>query len=146
MKIENFKKSREEMDLKQKDIAILFDLHFSTISGWETGKDTIPLAKLIDYANQYNYSLDYLFGIVSHNKKYSKANVNLQQLAENLRKLRKDNHMTQAEVAEKLNTTQAAYSHYETGLNLIPTIFLYGLTKIYKPFSIDILFNRKHIQ
>lgn len=51
--------------------------------------------------------------------------------------------MTQIEVATRLNTTQAAYSHYENGIYMIPTTFLYGLTKIYKSFSIDELFNRK---
>ena len=33
---------------------------------------------------------------------------------ENLRKIRKENHLTQAEMAEKLNITQSAYSQYET--------------------------------
>ena len=33
------------------------------VSGWETGKDTIPLKRLIKYANHYNLSLDYLFGL-----------------------------------------------------------------------------------
>ena len=42
--------------------------------------------------------------------------------------------MTQVQVADKINTTQASYAHYENAVNLIPTIFLYNLTKIYKPF------------
>ena len=60
MIIKNFKESRELLDIKQKDIAEFFGVHFSTVSGWETGKDTIPLERLIDYANKYNYSLDYV--------------------------------------------------------------------------------------
>ena len=40
----------------------------TTISGWETGKDTIPLEKLVRYANEFNLSLDYLFGIISRNE------------------------------------------------------------------------------
>lgn len=51
--------------------------------------------------------------------------------------------MTQEEVANKINTSQAAYAHYENNVNLIPTTFLYNLTQIYKPFSIDNLFGRK---
>lgn len=50
---------------------------------------------------------------------------------------------TQVEVAKKLNTSQSAYSHYETATNIIPTAFIYGLTQIYSPFSIDELFGRK---
>lgn len=143
MIVKNFKKSREEMELKQKDIASFFNLNFTTISGWETGKDTIPLYRLIAYANHYNYSLDYLFGLTNKNIQYSNIIIDLNLLAINLRNLRKKNHMTQIEVATRLNTTQAAYSHYENGIYMIATTFLYGLTKIYKSFSIDELFNRK---
>ena len=100
MIIKNFKNSRENIDIKQKDIAEFFNLNFTTISGWETGKDTIPL-------------------------------------------IRKRNAMTQEEVAKKINTSQANYAHYENSQNLIPTIFLYNLTLVYKPFSIDKLLGRK---
>jgi len=143
MIIQNFKSSRENLELKQKDIAELFSLHYSTVSGWETGKDTIPIERLIDYANEYSLSLDYLFGIVTTNKKYYPIKIDLLQLAHNLTELRLQNKYTQVEVAKKLNTSQSAYSHYETATNLIPTAFVYGLTKIYKPFSIDELFGRK---
>lgn len=37
MIVKNLKNSREELQLKQKDVAELFGLHTSTISGWETG-------------------------------------------------------------------------------------------------------------
>ena len=60
MLVRNLRESREELDLKQKDIAAVLNVHFSTVSGWETGKDTIPIKQLIKYANLYNYSLDYL--------------------------------------------------------------------------------------
>ncbi len=145
MIIQNFKISRENLDLKQKDIAELFNLHFSTISGWETGKDTIPIERLIEYANEYSLSLDYLFGIITTNKKYYPIKLDLLQLAHNLTELRLKNKYTQTEVAKRLNTTQSAYSHYETATNIIPTAFIYGLTKIYTPFSIDELFGRKKI-
>lgn len=143
MVIQNFRESRELLDLKQKDIANFFNIHFSTVSGWETGKDTIPLNRLIEYANKYNYSLDYLFGVIRYNIKYKPIELNKESLAKNLRILRKKNKMTQKEVAEKLNTTQPSYAHYELGTNLITTTFLYNLTMIYKPFSIDALLDRE---
>ena len=89
MIVKNFKKSREEMELKQKDIASFFNLNFTTISGWETGKDRIPLYRLITYANHYNYSLDYLFGLTNKNIQYSNIIIDLNLLAINLRNLRK---------------------------------------------------------
>lgn len=143
MILKNLRASREDLDLKQKDVADFFDLHFSTISGWETGKDTIPIERLIDYANEYSLSLDYLFGIISKNETYEPLEFDLDLLAKNLTELRLKNKVTQVFVAKKLNTSQSAYSHYENALNVIPTTFIYGLTKIYKPFSIDELFGRK---
>lgn len=143
MIVKNFKESREILDIKQKDIAEHFNVNFSTVSGWETGKDTIPLKRLIQYANYYNYSLDYLFGLTKNNNKYLPLEIDLEIIASNLRKLRKKHNFTQEEVAKKLNTTQASYAHYELAQILIPTAFLYNLTKIYKPFSIDQLLGRK---
>ena len=67
MIIKNLRESREILDIKQKDVADLFSVNFTTVSGWETGKDTIPLKRLIEYANHFNYSLDYLFGITRYN-------------------------------------------------------------------------------
>lgn len=144
MIIKNFKNSRENIDIKQKDIAEFFNLNFTTISGWETGKDTIPLRRLIEYANHYNFSLDYLFGITNKNdESYLPLKIDIDLISKNLRILRKRNSMTQEEVAKKINTSQANYAHYENSKNLIPTTFLYSLTLVYKPFSIDKLLGRK---
>lgn len=143
MIVANFKKSRENLELKQKDVAEFFGLHFSTVSGWETGKDTIPISRLIEYANEYCLSLDYLFGLITKNEEYYPLDLDLDLLARNLTELRLKNNCTQTLVADKLNTNQSAYSHYENAINIIPTTFLFGLTKIYGPFSIDKLFGRK---
>ncbi|MBQ3308066.1 MAG: helix-turn-helix transcriptional regulator [Bacilli bacterium] len=145
MILKNFRESREDMDLTQRDVSKLLHLHSSTISGWETGKDTIPIEHLIKYANEFSLSLDYLFGLIPRNEKYYPVELDLVQLAHNLTELRLQNHFTQNEVAKKLNTSQAAYSHYENSINIIPTNFIYGLTKIYSNFSIDEMFGRKKI-
>lgn len=143
MIVKNLRESREMLDLKQKDIAEYFKVNFSTVSGWETGKDTIPIKRLIEYANHYNYSLDYLFGLTRTNTPYLPLKIDLDLISKNLRLLRKKNKMTQEEVAAKINTIQPSYAHYENSVYLIPTTFLYSLTEIYKPFSIDELLGRK---
>ena len=94
-------------------------------------------------ANRFHYSLDYLFGLTRHNEKYLPLTIDLDVIAKNLRYIRKKNNYTQDQLAKKMNTTQASYSHYENATNMIPTVFLYNLTKIYKPFSIDALLGRK---
>lgn len=144
MIIKNLRESRELIDKKQKDIAELMKVNFTTVSGWETGKDTIPLKRLIEYANYFNYSLDYLFGLTRTNDtNYLPLTIKLDLIAKNLKLLRKKHNLTQADVAKKINTTQASYAHYENAINLIPTTFLYNLTLIYSSFSIDELLGRK---
>ena len=143
MIIKKLRESRERLDLKQTDIAKMLDVDNSTVSGWETGKDTIPLTKLIMYANELNYSLDYLFGISKKNNKYYPIDINLVLIGDRLKKLRKDNKMTQEDIANKLNTTQSTISSYECGNNLINTTFLYNLSKVYGEISIDELLGRK---
>ena len=143
MIVKNFKESREELDLKQKDIAQLFNVHFTTVSGWETGKDPFPINRLIDYANIYGFSLDYLFGIIPRNIDYYPLIINKKVLADNFVKLRNNNNFTQEEIADKLNTSQSEISKWEKGDSIIPTSFLYGLTQVCSPFSIDELFGRK---
>ena len=128
------------MDLKQKDIAEMFGVHFATVSGWETGKDTIPLKRLITYANLYKISLDYLFGIMKQNN-YQEIILDIENLSENLFNLRNKNNMTQEAIGKKLNISTGTYCDYENGKELISTTTLYGLTTIYKPFSIDKLFQ-----
>ena len=144
MKVKRLRETREYLDLKQVDLIDLFGVTYSTISGWETGKDTIPLERLVEYANHFNFSLDYLFGVTKNNDtSYLPLKLDLDIIAQNLRQIRKLNNMTQEEVAKKINTSQASYAHYENSVYLIPTAFLYNLTEIYKPFSIDKLLGRK---
>lgn len=143
MIVKRLRETREELELKQKELTDFFGVTFSTISGWETGKDTIPLKQLIKYANEYNYSLDYLFGLKKHNEQYKPLTIDLKVIGNNLRKIRRTHGKTQQEIADALNTSQSSYAHYENARYLIPTSFIYGLSKIYKNFSIDEILGRK---
>lgn len=143
MIIKNFRYTRETLDLKQKDLTTLFNVTNSTISGWETGKDTMPLKQLIIYANHYNFSLDYLFGLSEVNKEYFPLEIDLNLIGKNLRVIRKQNKKTQQDIANILNTSSSGYAHYENARNLIPTTFLFNLSLIYKDFSFDKILGRK---
>lgn len=143
MIIKNFRYTREGLDLKQKDLTTLFNVSPSTISGWETGKDTMPLKHLIKYANTYNFSLDYLFGLNETNEEYYPLEIDLKLVGKNLRIIRKQNKKTQQDVAKIINTSSSGYAHYENARNLIPTTFLFNLSLIYKDFSFDKVLGRK---
>ncbi len=143
MVVKNLRKSRIVLGLTQKDVANKLNVDNSTVSGWERGKDTIPLKKLIEYANTYNYTLDYLFGINEKSVKLMDIALDIELLATNLKTLRKNNNMTQEVLAEKINTTQSTYSSYESAHTLITTSFLYNLTEVYDSISFDKLFTKK---
>ena len=134
--------TRENLGLKQKDLTSLFNVTYSTISGWETGKDTIPLRQLIKYANKYNFSLDYLFGLTNINKQYLPLEINLDIISKNLINIRKQKKKTQEQIAKVLNTSSGGYAHYENSRYLIPTNFIYNLAIYYKNFSIDEVLGR----
>mgnify|MGYP004454516309 FL=1 len=143
MKVKRLRETRENLDLKQIDLTDLFGVTYSTISGWETGKDTIPLKQLIKYANKYNYSLDYLLGLTDKNIEYKDLKINLNTLATNLKKKRKQYGKTQQQIADIINTSQSSYAHYENARYLMPLNFLYNLSKIYDDLSIDEILGRK---
>lgn len=143
MKVKRLREIRENLDLKQIDLTDLFGVTYSTISGWETGKDTIPLKQLIKYANKYNYSLDYLLGLTDKNIEYKDLKINLNTLATNLRKKRKQYGKTQQQIADIINTSQSSYAHYENARYLMPLNFLYNLSKIYNDLSVDEMLGRK---
>ena len=121
----------------------MINVTYSTVSGWETGKDTISLRQLIDFANKFNLSLDYLFGLTNKNTIYKPLKIDLNVIGKNLRNIRIKNKKTQSQMANILNTSQSAYAHYENAIYLIPTSFLYSLSKVYKNFSIDLILGRE---
>lgn len=143
MIIKRLRETRESLEIKQKDLTDLYNVTYSTISGWEIGKDTIPLKQLIKYANKYCYSLDYLFGLSNKNIKYEPLVIDLKIISNNLRHKRKSAGLTQQYVADKINTSQASYAHYENARYLISTSFLYNLKDVYDDFSIDEILGRK---
>lgn len=145
MKIYNLRNTREDMNMTQKEIGEIFNVQKSTVCEWEKGVQTIPLKKLIKYSNHFNYSLDYLFGKTkTNNENYLPLDIDLNIIGTNLRKIRKKNHLTQQEIANRLGTSQGSYAQYENSRYLIPTTFLYNLYQIYgNSFSFDEILGRK---
>lgn len=137
------KETREKLELKEKEIALILGISNKTVSGYETGYDTIPMKNLINYANAFNFSLDYLFGLTNENKSYQPIIIDKRTIGQNLKELRRINNKTQEYVANKINIAVGAYSNYENGKYLISVRTLKGLIRIYNPFSIDKLFDRK---
>lgn len=136
----NLKWCREELEMTQKELGYVFGVHETTISGWETGKDTIPLKKLIKFCNLYNYSLDFAIGLSRQNDKHPNIDkVDKKKTGSNLKKIRTKLNLTQQEIADECMISQTTYSNYELGLYLINTLSLYTICKKHKLSMYEIL-------
>lgn len=62
MKIKRLRDLREDNDLTQQNIADLLKISQRTYSHYENGTRNIPLEFLMELANYYNTSIDYIVG------------------------------------------------------------------------------------
>ena len=132
---------REEKDLTQKELANLMQVKQVNISNWERGKEIIPLEKLNFYANYFNTSLDYITGLSNKNFKTNNIKLNKNIIGSNLKEIRKENNLSQENIANILNTSHSTISAYENGKTLILTAFAYQICKKYN-ISLDWLTGR----
>lgn len=137
------KEIREYEGLTQAEVAKKLHVARSTYAGWECGKDMIPLPKLNDFANTFHVSLDYLVGKFPKPERINKIfKIDKELVSENLVKFRKENNLTQADLAKDLNTSQPNISKYESGSFLITTYYALEFSKKYD-YSLDKLVGRK---
>ncbi len=61
---------REDRDLKQKDLAVLLQVHQTTYSDYELGQLNIPISVLHNLADFYGVSIDYLLCRTNQKKPY----------------------------------------------------------------------------
>lgn len=129
----NLKWCREELEMTQKELGYIFGVHETTVSGWETGKDNIPLKKLIKFCNLYNYSLDFVVGLTRQNTAHNNVSkVDPKKIGNNLKRIRTELKLSQQQIADECMISQTTYSNYELGLYLINTLALYTICKNHK--------------
>lgn len=137
----NLRYIREYMEMTQKELGSVFNVAESTYSGWETGRDVIPLKHLYKFSLKYGYSMDYLLKLNSKNVKYDKIDsIDRKMVGEKLKKIRKDLNLTQQQIADECMISQTTYSNYELGNNLISTMSLYTICKNHN-ISMDSIFK-----
>ncbi len=141
--LEKLKELREYEGYTQEEIATFLKVVRSTYAGWESGKDIIPLSKLNDLANFYHTSLDYLVGNTPTLEMIQEIQkINSKTVANNLKKFREENHLTQKNVADTINSSQANIHKYENNKSLITTTYAMEFSKQYN-YSLDDLVGRK---
>ena len=68
---------REDHDLKQKEVAQLLDIDQRVYSNYETGKQTLPVRYLLQLADYYGTSTDYILGCTDNPVPYEKRRKSL---------------------------------------------------------------------
>lgn len=85
------------------------------------------------YANYFNYSIDYVLGLTNDRRKNNVIPVlDLKVLGNNIKNLRIKNELSQDNLTNFLEVTQACIVRYEKGLVCISTSNLYKLSKEFK--------------
>ena len=105
----------------------------------------MPLRQLNKIANNYKVSLDYVTGLSDNDAKMNSRinqDIDLAVVSNNMKKIRKEKHLTQCDVAEELQTTQSNIHKYETGKCLITTMFALEFARKFS-CSLDELLGRK---
>ena len=143
---EKLKELREysniEKRISQKEIADAIGIKRSAYNQFEQQYDIIPTKRLIQVADFFNVSIDYILGL-SKDKLYSEleSGINIDINRKRLKEFRKEHKLTQAKLAEVLKVDQSVVSNFERGRNLIATPFLYDLCTKYN-LSADYLLGR----
>ena len=128
--------------VSQKEVAEAIGIKRSSYNQFEQQYDIIPIKRLNQIANFFNVSIDYIFDLTKE-LNYSKVNYNidLEKSSKRLKEFRKNNKLTQIELAKILKVSPSVIIHHETKRNPLGTPFLYELCFKYN-ISADYLLGR----
>lgn len=144
MNLENLINFRINSNITQKEMINILGVSKGTYSAWESGKDVIPLNRLIDICNYLNISCDYALGITNANNfNINVSTLDLKLIGRNLKSIRKENNLNLTKLANLLNTSISVISRYENGHTLILTSFIYQYAKLFN-VSTDYILGRSN--
>lgn len=124
---------REDNDINQEQMAKILNVKRSTYSLWELGINIIPLKNLCDFADYFDFSIDYILGLTNNRKNINLIKgLDLVKLGNNIRHLRTKKELSQENIADMIGVSQACITRYEKGLICISTSNLYKLSKEFK--------------
>lgn len=132
----NIKYIREELEMTQEELGLVFGVTGATVSGWENNNDTMPLPKMVKLANMYHYSLDYITGLSRKNNYSLIKKLDKKEVGNKLKVIRQKLGLTQKQIADECMITQQSYSLYENGKTLVTSLVLYTICYNHK-LSID---------
>lgn len=75
LKYRRIRDIRNDLNYSQKDVAGILRIAQNTLSQYETGERNIPNDILIEMANLYKTSTDYLLGLTDEKKPYKRSDM-----------------------------------------------------------------------
>lgn len=130
MYLKRLKEIRNRQGITQLEISKVLGIDRATYASFEIGRDTIPLERLNSFVNYFKTSFDYVMELTDvYNYKNINKDIDIKIVAQKLKETRKENKLTQENIATYLNTNHSVWSRYEKGVYLINTSFLYGYAK-----------------
>lgn len=124
---------REDNDINQEQMAKILNVKHSTYSLWELGINIIPLKNLCDFADYFDFSIDYILELTNDRKNTNLIKgLDLIKLGNNIKHLRNKKELSQENIADMIGVSQACITRYEKGLICISTSNLYKLSKKFK--------------
>ena len=108
----NLRYAREELEMTQAELGYIFGVSDSAVRSWETAHDSIPLPKLIKFCDMYDFSLDFICGLIRKNIKYGHFKTDKVKISKKLKELRKSLNISQQKLSDDCKISQTTYSGY----------------------------------
>ena len=143
-----FKTIREDLDLKQHEIAHAIGVSRSNYSLIEANKSNIKLKIFINYCEKYNYSMDYVANLTPINDTLNIIKiqtVDKKVLSQRLRQFEKNEKIKSKTIAKLLGIQPSTYASYKSlkVKNIIQTLMLKELSINYG-YSMDWFVGRSN--
>lgn len=85
----NLRCAREELEMTQSELGYIFGVSDAAVRSWETAHDSIPLLKLIKFCDMYDFSLDFVCGLVRKNIKYGHFKTDKVKISKKIKRVKK---------------------------------------------------------
>lgn len=143
-----FKEIREDLDLKQHEIAEPTHISRGSYANIESEISNVKLKYLLNYCNEFNFSLDYICKLTDlpcSDSLIPIKTIDKRVMAERLTIIEKENHKLAKDLANELGISKSTYSGYKNPKlpNLMQTLMLKRLALKYN-YSIDWIVGRSN--
>lgn len=143
-----FKEIRDDLELKQHEIAEPTNISRGGYANIESEISNVKLKYLLDYCNEFNFSLDYvckLTDIPTTKSLIRIKKIDKKVMAERLMVIEKENRKQAKDIATELGISKSTYSGYKNPKipNLMQTLMVKKLALKYN-YSMDWIIGRSN--